>query len=184
LASRSTPYRRSISASDARAGPIARPFAHADRSEYSTSSSAIRWWNSARIADRRFAKPKKSSARRKKPRPVWRLHVSLSAFPSRRWASSVASVARSADPTAGSPAAEAIPSNSVDLPEPFSPTKKVTAVGKASADNSRMTGTENGNAPSSPEPLRLTERRKGPFSPCVSSPFGVFFIEAVRRGIP
>jgi len=65
----------------------------------------------------------------------------------------VSSRGTSALPIAGSRAAAAIPSSSVDFPEPFSPTKNVTAASTSSACSVRMAGTENGKAPDS-EPLR------------------------------
>src|SRR5687767_9606249 len=63
----------------------------------------------------------------------------------------------------GSPAATAIPSRSVDLPEPFSPTKNVTAVGSSTVSSARTTGTENGNVfgPSRSDCFGATERRNG-----------------------
>ena len=157
-----------MSARDPRDGPIASPFAHSERSAYSTSSSSIGCRSSVRIVARRFVKPKKSSARRKKPRIVLRFQTSLSAAPSAHWAPSVASAPSSAEPTAGSLAAAAIPSSRVDFPEPFSPTKKVTAVSNESDFRCRMAGTENGKVRSSPRDFRLISRRKTGPMPCAS----------------
>jgi hypothetical protein len=46
----------------------------------------------------------------------------------------------------GEPTAVAIPSSSVDFPEPFSPAKSVTGLSKRSSRSDLTAGTENGNA--------------------------------------
>src|SRR5213594_3016072 len=153
-----------MSPSDARTGPAARPFATADRSRYCSSISNKRCSNSCRSAASRRWKPKKSSARRKKPRWVRFDQVSRSAAASCRCAASVPSCATSAAPTVGRLAAAAIPSSSVDFPEPFSPTKQVTRADRSSRGKVRIAGTEKGNAASSPAGeafFRLTARRWG-----------------------
>ena len=119
FASRSTPYRRSSSASELAAGPLARPRAHADRSAYSTSISARRVRNSARSRATYFVKPKKSSARRKKPlcvrtRPRQPQMLAASA----RCAASVASSRTASLPTVGTPTAAAMPSSKRRLSGP------------------------------------------------------------------
>src|SRR4051794_16432976 len=138
------PYRRSMSASDVRIGICASPFAYAVRSWYSISISARRVCNSARIFDNDFVNPKKSSARRKNPRRVRCRQVSRSARPSDRCAPRVSSSATPTVPIVGSPAAAAIPSRIVDFPDPFSPTRKVTAAFTESVSSSRTIGTLNG----------------------------------------
>jgi len=50
-------------------------------------------------------------------------------------------------PSGFNPNAAAVPSSKVDLPEPFSPTKNVTGVVKASVVRWRIAGTEKGNSP-------------------------------------
>ncbi|PYO87693.1 MAG: hypothetical protein DMD58_14190 [Gemmatimonadetes bacterium] len=59
---------------------------------------------------------------------------------------------------AGSRAAAAMPSSSVDFPDPFSPTKNVTQAFSWSRSNDRMAGTVNGKASSSPR-RRLMDAR-------------------------
>jgi hypothetical protein len=51
----------------------------------------------------------------------------------------------------------------VGVPDPFSPTKNVTAVGSSSVSSARTTGTENGNVfgVSRNRDLADTERRNG-----------------------
>jgi hypothetical protein len=49
-------------------------------------------------------------------------------------------------PTVGSPADAAMPSSSVLFPDPFSPTKNVTAVSNESSGIVRTAGTLKGNA--------------------------------------
>src|SRR5438093_1530763 len=94
-----------MSPSDARTGPAARPFATADRSRYCSSISNKRCSNSCRSAASRRWKPKKSSARRKKPRWVRFDQVSCSAAASCRCAASVPSCATSPAPAVGQAAA-------------------------------------------------------------------------------
>ena len=52
----------------------------------------------------------------------------------------------------------AIPSSSVDFPEPFSPTKQVTAAATSSDASVRIAGTVNGKVLSPPD-LRLMDAR-------------------------
>src|SRR5881394_139566 len=86
------------------------------------------------------------------------LQLNRNAFPSRRCEASDSSRGRSALPIAGSLAAAAMPSRRVDLPEPFSPTKKVTGRWSDRESSVRIAGTVKGKALSSP-PRRLTEAR-------------------------
>src|SRR3989475_11808037 len=72
--------------------------------------------------------------------------VSRRAWASRCCASSVPSRPTSVAPTVGRAAAAAIPSSSVDFPEPFSPTKQVTRAERSSDGMVAMADTENGNA--------------------------------------
>jgi len=64
-------------------------------------------------------------------------------------------------PSALKPIATAIASSRVDLPEPFSPTKKVTCGCRGNRPSARTTGRENGKLPAcaSAEGLRLTSDR-------------------------
>src|SRR5438552_5348401 len=107
-------------------GPRLGPSAPSERplALYCWAASSFSRLSSARRRASRFAKPKRSSARRKNPRVVRLAQLSRSAFPRRRCASRVLSCCTSALPTAGSRAAAAMPSRSVDFPDPFSPTKK------------------------------------------------------------
>src|SRR5205807_2686912 len=72
--------------------------------------------------------------------------VSRRVLASRCCASSVPSRPTSVAPTVGRAAAAAIPSSSVDFPEPFSPTKQVTRAERSSDGMVAMADTENGNA--------------------------------------
>src|SRR5437763_2885507 len=141
-----------MAARDARNGSWANPSAYRERlcARYSSVVSFICASSSARSRASRLVNPKKSSARRKKPRVAFLLQLSRKAFPSRRWAARVSSRGTSALPIAGRRAAVAMPSSSVDFPEPFSPTKKVTGRSKASASSVRMAGTVKGNVSSAP----------------------------------
>src|SRR2546427_4993826 len=89
--------------------------------------------------------------------------VSRSALASRRCASSVPSRATSVAPTVGRAAAAAIPSSSVDFPEPFSPTKQVTRAERSSDGIVAIADTENGNAnsPAGGPCFKPTVRRWG-----------------------
>jgi len=118
--------------------------ARALRFSYSLSSSARRSSISARIFERDFANPKKSSARKKKPRLVRRLQTILSCRAKARCGANVASRSVLSLPTAGNLAAIAIPSSSVDFPDPFSPTRKVTDSPSSRVSKLRITGTLNG----------------------------------------
>ncbi len=99
---------------------------------------------SARMDPIRLAKPKKSSARRKKP--LWvrlaqanlycRARVCKDLRLSSRWASTL--------PTVMERVAMANASINVDLPDPFSPTKKVTGVVNSIPVSPAMAGTEKG----------------------------------------
>ena len=130
----------------ARTGPMASAFACAERSAYSSSMRASVSTNSARSRLSRFWNPKKSSARRKNPRLLRERQLSVSARESQSCSVSVgSSCARPAAPTDGSDAAIAIASSSVDLPEPFSPTKQVTGASRSSVPSAAIVGTVNGN---------------------------------------
>src|SRR5271167_4051268 len=59
--------------------------------------------------------------------------------------------------TASMPAAS--PSSRVDLPEPFSPTRKVTGALNSSRSSQRNTGTDQGNVSGSGSDLRLMALR-------------------------
>ncbi len=63
---------------------------------------------------------------------------------SRRAGASVSSDATSVPPTTIEPAAAAIASRMVDLPVPFSPTKKITGAGKVNSPRPRTRGRSNG----------------------------------------
>src|SRR5215208_4217034 len=149
-----------MSRSDPATGPAASPRACAERSAYSTSISSSRWSSSARSFDRYLAKPKKSSARRKKPRWVGRRHASLSFRASARCAPSVASASTLSLPTTGRPAAAAIASSSVDFPEPFSPTKNVTRAEQSRRSSVATAGTEKGNSSPASDDFGATLARK------------------------
>src|SRR5215467_3061889 len=105
----------------------------------------------------RFAYPKKSSARRKKPRRVRLDQVSFSDSANFRTDSSVRSVLVLSLPTAIEPAAQAMASISVDLPEPFSPTKKVTGDVNRISLSDCTTETLNGNSAAASEIFSLRE---------------------------
>src|SRR6266699_3142917 len=94
---------------EARSGPCFKPSAASDRrlAVYCWAASIISIASSARRRAMRLVNPKKSSARRKNPRVVRFLQLSLNALPSLRCASSVSSRWTSALPTVESRAAAA-----------------------------------------------------------------------------
>ena len=94
----------------------------------------------------RRAKPKKSSARRKKPRWVRLAHDRRRSPARARTPASVASSAASAEPAVVALAAIASASSRVDLPEPFSPTRIVTGWSSTRSDRVAIAGTSNGKA--------------------------------------
>jgi hypothetical protein len=97
----------------------------------------------------RLVKLKKSSARRKKPRCVRFDHVSFSCAASARAWPSVLSARTSSPPTTTEPTAAARASSTVDFPDPFSPTRNVTALRNFISLNFLTTGSANGKPSSS-----------------------------------
>jgi hypothetical protein len=93
----------------------------------------------------------------KNPRCVLFVQPSVRCEASRRAYPSVGSSLTSSPPTVIEPAPAAIASRIVDLPVPFSPTKKVTGDRNSISSNVRTTGRSNGY-PSSSAPLRFIHR--------------------------
>src|SRR5262249_39443443 len=125
-------------------GIFAKPRDIAERFLYRSSTLRSSSSRSSRTACMRFANPKKSSARRKKPRCVRLDQTSFNALANFRTESSVRSEDMLSLPTAIEPAAQAIASNRVDLPEPFSPTRNVTGEVNSISLNDCTAGTLNG----------------------------------------
>src|SRR6266550_2498680 len=86
-------------------------------------------------------------------------------------------------PSGFKPNPTAIASSSVDLPEPFSPTKNVTGASNASRVRWRIAGTEKGyavgGAPS--EPSRATAWRKIPWTVGANLGRGFFILRTSRK---
>ncbi len=88
------------------------------------------------------------------------LEATFNADAEERFRTSVGSRATSGLlPMYGSSAAAAIPSSSVDFPDPFSPTKNVTGTFTSIWGSVRICGTENGYGAPSPGGPCLSERR-------------------------
>ena len=121
-----------------------------------SSTAASPASSSARSVAIRFAKPKKSSARRKNPRWVRVAQVSVMALARARTPSSVGSSAASAVPAVIAREAIASASRTVDLPDPFSPTRSVTGVSKCRVRSVLTAGRSNG------KPRRRAGRGGGP----------------------
>ncbi len=126
------------------------------RSLYSTSTFCSSASISACISLRRLAKPKKSSARRKKPRRVRFVQESLKYFAnSRAWIRLGSRLVLSL-PTTIISAAQANASSRVDLPVPFSPTNRVTGESNLSPCSVCRSGREKGKACEAGRGRRLT----------------------------
>ncbi len=120
------------------------------------------------------AYPKKSSARMKKPRRVRTDQVSLRHSAKGRTASSVWSAFTLSVPTVIEPTAQASASSRVDLPQPFSPTKKVTWAVNSSRSSDWMTGTVKGKRSGRGSArFRAMERRWMPLVCFISTLFTV-----------
>src|SRR6185503_7632414 len=92
-----------------------------------------------------LAYPKKSSARRKKPLRVRLFHARRKYWASFRNGARELSVFTLSPPTVIDSTAQAIASNTVDLPEPFSPTRNVTGALNSNALKDRTISKLNGN---------------------------------------
>src|SRR5262245_32997245 len=93
-----------------------------------------------------LAYPKKSSARRKNPLRVRLFHARRKYWASFRRGASDLSVFTLSLPTVIDSTAQAMASNTVDFPEPFSPTKNVTGDVNSKSRNDWTTSRSNGNS--------------------------------------
>ena len=115
-----------MACSSFRYGDLASSTASLERPPYSASTASRSSRSSSCFCRIDRAYPKKSSARRKNPLRVRFVHDRRKYWASLRTAASEASVLTLSLPTVMDSMAHANVSRIVDLPEPFSPTKKVT----------------------------------------------------------
>ena len=140
----SAPYRRVSAARSLAAAPTASRCPHEPSGREARSSSSIAR-RPAISPPTRSVKPNTSSARRKSVARGWRARAKRNPRANARAPASVGSRSRSRPPTATAPAPAARPSRRVDLPQPFSPTRKVTGARKSRRSRSRKSGSVKGN---------------------------------------